>query len=289
MKLDRERGTLLLLSLLPLLIGSVIVLSVLDSSLIGEIVGGSYSFTPVQLATQAVVSTALGLVVVLALFWVVQRTGRGAKRFIVAFLVSPILGFVSVFLGQVLLLVLFKGSRYLMQGVVLFLSVGVSMISVVLVMIDVIPPLLRNVFVAFYGSIFGTFLGMTMVTSSMIVLIASIIVEDYLLIRYSPATQTEQVIDQMESDPFDYTRIKSGLVSIGVGDYVVYSLIATHSLVFFPPHVSVMALTLAGLGIFINAAVIARPGQALPAIPLPALLGVFPWLIHITALAVYAA
>ncbi len=289
MKLDKERGLLLLLSLLPLFIGSVIVVSVLDSSLIGEIVSSTYSFTPIELATQAIVSTALGMIVVLALFWVVERGGHGARRLVVAFLVSPILGFVSVFLSQALLLVLFKGSTDVLQGVVLFLSLGVSMISIVLVMIDVVPPVLRNVLVAFYGSIFGTFLGITMVTSSMVVLIASIIVEDYSLIRFSPATQTEQVIDHIGSDPFDYTRIKSGLVSVGVGDYIVYSLIATHSLVFFPPYVSAMTLALTGLGIFINATVIARPGEPLPAIPLPALLGVFPWLIHIVALALYAS
>jgi hypothetical protein len=127
-----------------------------------------------------------------------------------------------------------------------------------------------------------------MVTTSMVVIVISIVFEDYFLTRFSPAAQVEQVTDRIGSDPFDYARIQSSQVAVGAGDYITYSLIAAHSILFFPLHVWAMTLILMIVGVIINVTVLAREGAILPAIPLPALLALFPWSVHAAALALLA-
>jgi hypothetical protein len=284
-KLDKNRATLLVLSLLPLILGSVIAVAVLGSSLIGQLIAHSPSFTAEEVAVQAAISTVLGMAVVLVLFWIMERGGRRGQRLVVALVVSPILGFVSLFTGESLLLVMFKGSTNILVVLVLVVSLGVTLLSIVLVVSDLFPPVMRSAFAGFYGSVFGTFLGITMVTASMAVIVISIAVEDYLLTRYSPAASPEQMSESVGSDPFDYARIKSSRVAVGAGDYITYSLIAAHSVVFFPFHVWAMTFVLLVFGILINVTVLVHEEAILPAIPLPALMALFPWFVHIAALA----
>ncbi|TFF92782.1 hypothetical protein EU546_07150 [Candidatus Thorarchaeota archaeon] len=284
MKITRDQLTVIALSSLPIAIGSLIAGAVRNTTLIGEVIGNTSGFTIIDLAVQALVSTLLGVIVVYALFYMMRQRGHGTRRLVVALVVSPILGFVSIFIGQAFLLILFKGTTSVVEGALLAISVGVSMMSLALVIIDVIPPLVRNLFVAFYGTIFGTFLGVTMVTTSMVVLIISLVIEDYFLTRYSPIAEEEFMSDSIGSDPFDYTRIQSERVVIGVGDFVAYSLIAAHAMIFFPVYVWVLSISLAILGITINTLVFARVDEVLPAIPLPAVISVFPWVVHLMTL-----
>jgi hypothetical protein len=285
MKLDKDRGMLLVLSLLPLILGSAIAGSVLASSLIGQLITQSRAFSAAEIAIQASVSTVLGLTVVLALFWIMEKGGRRGQKLVVALVVSPILVLISLFSGEFLLLLMFKGTTNVLMVLVLMASVGISMISIVLIAIDLIPPTARSVFAGFYGSVFGTFLGITMVTTSMAVIVISIAVEDYLLTRHSPAAETEQMSELAGSNPFDYARIKSKGAAVGAGDYITYSLIAAHSVVFFPFHVWAMTFLLLVFGIFINVTVLVREGTILPAIPLPGLIALFPWFVHASVLA----
>ncbi len=289
MNIHRDHLTVIALSSLPIVVGSLVAGAVKNTALIGEVIGNTSGFTIIDLAVQALVSTVLGVMVVYALFYLMKQSGRGGRKLVVALVVSPILGFVSIFIGQAFLLILFKGSTSVLEGILLAVSVGVSMMSLALVIIDVIPPLLRNLFVAFYGSIFGTFLGVTMVTTSMVVLIVSLVIEDYLLTAHSPMADDEFMSDAIGSDPFDYTRIKSEQVMIGVGDFVAYSLIGAHAMVFFPIYVWMLSVVLAVLGIFINTVVFAKAEEVLPAIPLPAILSVFPWIVHLVTLSVLSA
>lgn len=277
------------LSSLPIAAGSLVAGGVRNTALIGQVIGTPSGFTLVDLAIQALVSTLLGVLVVYALFYMMKQRGRGTRKLVVALVVSPILGFVSIFIGQAFLLILFKGTTSVLEGALLAVSVGISMLSLALVIIDAIPPLFRNLFVAFYGSIFGTFLGVTMVTTSMVVLIVSLVIEDYFLTKHSPIADDEFMADSIGSDPFDYTRIQSERVMIGVGDFVAYSLIAAHAMVFFPIYVWILTVALAILGIAINTLVFLKPDEVLPAIPLPAILSVFPWIVHLVTLAVLSA
>jgi hypothetical protein len=156
--------------------------------------------------------------------------------------------------------------------------------SFAFIMMDSVPTAMRNFFVAFYGSVFGTFLGIIFITASMFVLVLTVVFEDYFLTRYSPAT--DLVMEpKAGADPFDFTRIESDRAAVGVGDYIAFSLISAHSLIFFPLHVWAMSVLLALVGIVINITVFAREEEVLPGIPLPALLALFPWIMHIAGLA----
>lgn len=284
MKLEKSHLIGIVISSLPLLVGSGLAHVVGGTSLIGETIGNGDSFTPLELVLQAVVSTVVGSLVVISLFWILHRRGRGAKKLVVAFVVSPIIFFVSLFLGQAFLLVLFKGAQTPLEGFVMVVSIGVSMVSIILVLIDAIPTAIRNVYVAFYGAVFGTFLAATLVTSTMFVLVFTIVAEDYLLTRYSPAVKSAQMAGKIGEDPFDYTRIESENIVVGVGDFIAYSLISSHAFLFFPSFVWLSSMALSFLGIVINLTVVAEKGKILPAIPIPAILGMFPWAAHLATL-----
>jgi len=288
MKLNRSRAILILLSATPLLLGSYVAMVVLDTAIIGRLVGTAHNYSPMQVVVEAVVSVLLGGTVVFLLFWVLQRREQGARKLVVAFVASPILFFVSMFLGQSLLLVLFKGTTSVVQGIVLLVSLAVSMLSIVLIIIDAIPHMLRNLYVAFYSSIFGIFMGITMITSTMFVLIMAIILEDFFLTRFSPAAHPVTISRRIASDPFDYARIQSESVAVGAGDFITFALISAHTFVYFPSFVWAASILMCLLGIVINVTVIAKEGEMLPAIPLPALLALFPWIAHLVALAFIA-
>ena len=162
------------------------------------------------------------------------------------------------------------------------------MMSTAFIAMDAIPRSMKNFFVAFYGTFFGTFLGIIFATPSMLVLIIALIAEDFLLTRFSPVAKETKMLDSIGSDPFDYTRIQTEQVAVGVGDFIAFSLISVHSLLFFPVYVWFLSTILAFLGIFINVVLIAEEGKPLPGIPLPGLLAVFPWVVHIIALIMIA-
>lgn len=286
MKFDRNRLSIIGVSALPLLVGAALATMVLDSDALSEIISyNTQPFTVLDIILQAVVSTGLGSVVVLSLFWIMKKQGPGAKRTIVALIVSPILTVSFFILGQSLLLILFRGSTTsILPSLISLATLGVLLMSLVFILIDSVPPALRNFFVAFYGSVFGTFLGVIFITTSMFVLVVSIVAEDYFLTRYSPAKDSFSLSDRIGTDPFEYTMIKSTTAAIGVGDYIVFSLISAHSLLFFPIYVWIMSMMLAFIGIVINVSVIARENELLPGIPLPALLALFPWVVHILTL-----
>jgi hypothetical protein len=291
MKFDRQRLSLISISTIPLLIGATLAGTIFGSSILNEIVSrNTQPFTIADIVIQALVSTGLGTLVVLSLFWIVRKRGPGARRTFVSFVVSPILTISFFILGQSLLLVLFKDvTDSILPSVLSLVTLGVLLMSFAFILMDSIPPYLRNFFVIFYGSVFGTFLGIIFITQSMFILIISVIIEDYFLTRYSPVADTSALIDKVGSDPFDLTMIQSQNVAVGVGDYILFSLISAHSLLFFPIYVWILSICLALLGIIINTTIIVRENEIHSGIPLPAILALFPWIIHILSLGVFGA
>lgn len=287
MKIDRSRITLILLASLPFLIGSVISASILTNPLFSEtVLNPSRTYTPVELLIQAMISIGLGTTIVFVLFYSLEKRGSFARRVFVAMVVSPILTLVFFVLGQALLLIMFTGAtNTILPSLLSFGSLAVFMLSIVFIVMDAVPPMLKNLFVVFYGSIFGTFLGVSFVTSSMLVLIVSLALEDWMLLRFSPAAQMETMSSQIGSDPFDYTRIQTQTVAVGAGDYIAFSLISAHAFLYFPIYVWAMSMILAMLGVIINSTIIAKEASPMPNIPLPGLMAIIPWLAHIIALA----
>lgn len=262
--------------------------TIFNSSILNEIVTrNSQPFTIIDIVVQALVSTGLGTLVVLSLFWIVRKQGRRARRTFVSLVVSPVLTVSFFIMSQSLLLILFKDvTDSILPSILSLVTLGVLFMSFAFIMIDSIPPYLRNFFVIFYGSVFGTFMGIIFITQSMFVLIISVIVEDYFLTNYSPVADTTDLIDTVGSDPFDMTMIQSQNVAVGVGDYIVFSLISAHSLLFFPIYVWILSVCLTFLGIVINATILTRENELQSGIPLPGLLALFPWVVHILALAI---
>ncbi|MFW9956486.1 MAG: hypothetical protein ACFFCT_00325 [Candidatus Odinarchaeota archaeon] len=285
MRLSQPRLTILGVSALPLAIGTLLALFILDTATIGDILLiNTQPVTVEELIIQTGVSVGLGTLIVFSLFYAIERRGPGARRTIVALVVSPILTASFFLLGQSLLFILFKGtSTSIIPSILSFASLGVLLMSFAFIMMDSVPPMLKNIFVAFYGSVFGTFLGVMSITASMFVLVIVVVMEDYFLTRYSPAAQSVMLVDTPGDDPFDYTRIQTRSAAIGAGDFIAFSLIAAHSFIFFPIYVWAMSMMLAIVGIAINATVLARENQILPGIPLPALLSLVPWIVHVIA------
>ncbi len=289
MKFDRQRLSLILLSSLPLIVGALLAGTIFGSSILSEIVvRNAQPFTIIDIAIQALVSTGLGTLVVVSLFWIIRTRGAGAKRTFVSLVVSPILTVSFFIVGQSLLLLLFKDvTNSILPSVLSLASLGVLLLSFAFILMDSIPPYLRNFFVIFYGSVFGTFLGIIFITQSMFILVVSVVIEDYFLTRFSPVADSEALTDRVGSDPFDLTMIQSQNVAVGVGDYITFSLISAHSLLFFPLYVWVLSLSFALLGVVINMTIIVRENELHPGIPLPAILALFPWIIHILTLALF--
>ena len=291
MKIDRTRLNLIVISALPLAIGALLSLMLLDSALVGEVLAGnSRIFTIEEILIQAGVSTGLGSLIVFSLFYIIEKRGPGTKRTIVALVVSPILTASFFLLGQSLLLILFKGSTpSLLPSLLSFATIGVLLMSFIFIVMDSVPPIMKNLFVVFYGSVFGTFLGVIFITASMFVLVISVVFEDYYLTKHAPAAKDAMMIDTPGDDPFDYARIQSKGAAVGVGDYLAFSLISAHSLLFFPIHVWAMSVMLALVGIIINATIIAKENKILPGIPLPAILALLPWAIHLIVMGLLGA
>jgi hypothetical protein len=279
----KPRFTILLVSAFPLVIGTILAIFVLDASTIGDIlIINSRPISIEELFVQTALSVGLGSLIVFSLFYALERRGPGAKRTIVALVVSPILTASFFLLSQSLLFILFKGtSTSIIPSLLSFASLGVLLMSFAFILMDSVPPLLKNIFVAFYGSVFGTFLGVMFITASMLVLVVVVSIEDYFLVRHSPAAKSALLIDTPGHDPFDYTRIKTKSISVGAGDFIAFSLIAAHSFIFFPVYVWAMSILLALIGIIINSTILARENQILPGIPLPAILALLPWVVHV--------
>jgi hypothetical protein len=263
----------------------------LDSALIGDVLlNNSRTYTIEQILIQAGISTGLGSIIVFSLFYIIEKRGPGAKRTIVALVVSPLLTASFFIIGQSLLLLLFKGATpSIWPSILSFATLGILLMSFIFILMDSIPPLMKNLFVIFYGSIFGTFLGVISITASMFVLVISVVIEDYYLTKHAPAAKDVVMLDTPGDDPFDYARIQSKGAAVGVGDYIAFSLISSHSLIFFPLHVWVMSMILALVGITINATIIAKENEVLPGIPLPAILALFPWAIYLITMGVLSA
>ncbi|TFG33984.1 hypothetical protein EU527_05875 [Candidatus Thorarchaeota archaeon] len=289
MVINRIRMKLIAVSVLPLIIGALLAYMLLDAALIGEVlIANSRNFSIESVVIQSLVSTGLGSLIVVSIFYMIQRKGSGAKKALVSIIVSPLLTISFYLLGQSLLLILFKSTTPSIWASLLSLaSLGVFLMSFVFIITDSIPPFLKNFFVIFYGSIFGTFLGVIFITASMFVLVISVVFEDYFLSRYTSSTQEAFLSDIPGEDPFDFTRIQTKNIAVGVGDYLAFSLISAHSLLFFPLHVWAMSMLLATIGIVINATVFVKEEEILPAIPLPAILALFPWVVHLLTLSIF--
>jgi hypothetical protein len=280
-----EKASIIAVTALPLLIGSGLTLLVFDTSLLGNMVAHvPQPKNPLELLTTSLAFTGLAILVVFLMYYVLEHRSMHARRALTAAVAAPVFLFSSVFLGQTILLVLFKGANQLnllVYGLISFGSIGFSMFSLVLIVADVAPRYLKNMFVIIYGGSYGTFLGMVVPTYTMLVIIPAIILEDWFLTSYVLAKKKPE---DWTSDPFKHTQVEMSSATIGFGDFIVYALLVAHALSYFPIFVWICSFILAITGMTVNVYILAKQERILPAIPLPAILAVFPWLVHIVTL-----
>jgi hypothetical protein len=283
MHVNQDKLIVIAFSSLPLWMGSILAILVLDVSMIGNIVTRvPQPDNPIQLITTSLVFTIVALLMVFSLYLVLERKGMRARKLVATAIATPIFFFSSIFLGQTTLLLLFKGSSsgfVILNWIILFTSLGTSMFLLVLMAADAVSSSMKNFFIILYGSLFGTFLGMIMPTFTNFIVIPAVIIEDWLLI--SRISSTNKKLSH-SGDIFRGTGVETRSASIGFGDFVIYALLAAHSLSYFPIFVWICSLSLALTGIAVNVFILAKDRNILPAIPLPAILAIAPWLVHLT-------
>ena len=283
--MELDKSSIILVTALPLIIGSVLTLLVFDTSLLGNMVAHvPQPRNALELFTTSLIFTAIAMFIVFSMYFVLEHRSMQARKAVATAVAAPVFLFSSVFLGQTILLVLFKGANelnLLIYGIISFGSIAFSMFSLVLIVADVAPTSLKNMFVIIYGGSFGTFLGMVVPTSTMLVVIPAIIFEDWFLTKRVLAKKKPEA---WTGDPFKHTQVETKSATIGFGDFIVYALLAAHTLSYFPLFVWICSLSLAIAGMSVNVYLFASEDKVIPAIPLPAVLAIFPWLVHLTTL-----
>lgn len=280
-----EKSNIVIITALPLFIGSALTFLVFDTSLLGNMVAHvPQPRNVIELFTTSLIFTGIAMFVVFSMFFILERRSMEARKAVATAVAAPVFLFSSVFLGQTILLVLFKGANQLnllIYGIISFGSIAFSMFSLVLIVADVAPTSLKNMFVIIYGGSFGTFLGMVVPTSTMLVVIPAIIFEDWFLTK---RILSKKKPESWTGDPFRHTQVETRSATIGFGDFIVYALLASHALSYFPMFVWICSLALAITGMSVNVYLLASEDRVIPAIPIPAFLALFPWIVHLTTL-----
>jgi hypothetical protein len=228
----------------------------------------------------SVLYTVLGVFVVLVLNLIIGRVSLKASRFMVSFLLSPILFIVMVVFIQTLLLIALKSATLdLVYSLLAFGSIYASAFLVFLVSVDALPPRGKNMFVIFYGSVFGAIMGLNAPTAIIFVLLIALAIEDYVLVRMNEDLQDN--ISRVDSDPFDYLRFKTKNVIVGVGDIIVFSMIGAHAFYFLPLPIFLISVGMLFLGIVLLVYLSIKRESVMPGLFLPSMFSLLPWVIWI--------
>ncbi len=228
----------------------------------------------------SVVYTVFGVVVVLFLNMLAGRLDLKMNRAVVSFLLSPVLFIVMVVFIQTLLLISFKtASIDLIYSILAFGSVYASAFLIFLISVDALSPRAKNIFVIFYGSVFGAIIGLNAPTAVVFLLLLALAVEDYVIVN----TVKDQYVEasRVTADPYDYLRFKTKNVVVGVGDIIVFSVIGAHAFYFFPFPVFVISTVMLLLGILTLVYLSITKEEVLPGLFVPSMFSLIPWLIWI--------
>ncbi|MHA1839428.1 MAG: hypothetical protein ACTSYO_05680 [Candidatus Ranarchaeia archaeon] len=226
----------------------------------------------------AVIYTGLGVLVVLVLNMMMDRFSVKMGRYIVSFILSPVLFVVMVVFTQTLLLVALKGASIdIVYSVLAFGSIYASVFLVFLVSVDALSPRAKNMFVIFYGSVFGAAIGLNAPTGIVFTLILTLAIEDYLLVSKSEPN----VSYDYTSDPYDDLRFKTKNIIVGVGDIIVFSVIGSHAFYFFPFPVFIVSIALLFIGVLVLFYTSIHNEKMVPGLFIPSILSLAPWMIWI--------
>ncbi|MHA2060264.1 MAG: hypothetical protein ACW976_05765, partial [Candidatus Ranarchaeia archaeon] len=228
----------------------------------------------------SILYTALGVGIVLLLNIIAGRFSLKMNRFMVSFILSPILFIVMVIVIQTLLFIALKSASLdLIFSLLAFGSLYASAFLVFLISVDALSSRAKNIFVIFYGSVFGAIVGLNAPSAVIFVLLIALAVEDYLIVNSSQAPLPEP--NRFESDPYDYLRYKTKNVIVGVGDIIVFSVIGAHSFYFFPLPIAVASIGMLFVGIIILVYLSITKDKIMPGLFIPSILSLLPWVVWI--------
>ena len=265
------------ISLIPILIGGLIVYAISGSFLVPS------HPTPIppgmslsELIISTIASVVLGVLVVFFMYLLINKRKK-IENLVVATIMSPIIFITTVFLGNTLLLILFKGAtpNPLFYMVVAFISIYFTLFSFAFILTDTLPYNLRNIFVIAYSSIFGTFLGISLPTITMVVILVVLILEDYLLLSKMPHIDR----DDTKYDPYSYIRITLKSIVMGGGDFIVYSIVSSHTMLYFGVFLWLITVFLLIFGIWFSLKYLQKGNLYIPALPVPVGLSLILWVI----------
>ncbi len=266
-------------SLIPIIISGMLVFITSGSYLVPEhpsAIPSNMSLTELIITT--LYSIILSGVVVLFMYLFLLKNKK-SEHLIIAAIMSPIIFITTVFFGNTLLLILFKGAtpNPFLYLIIAFLSIYLTALSFIFILTDMLPNSLRNIFVIGYSSIFGTFLGLSLPTISMVFILLVLVFEDLLMISKKPHVHRKNT----SYDPYSYIRFAHDNFLIGAGDFIVYSIISSHTMLIFGLFVWILVFILLLAGLRLSLVFLSEEKTYVPVLPIPVTLSIIVWLILI--------
>lgn len=248
------------------------------------VIGSDRFLYPFALPTAAALMESLLGTLIIALvggaataatFLIFRRGGELLSRIVMAVFLSPVFFLLIVFLGEVILLVLFfQSQRTLFFSLIAFASIFFASLSVVLILTDAVGIAGRNAIFTLYGLILAVFLGSSFSWYSSLAVLGVLAAEDALFAaKLGPSI--------VEADPHRQARsafaFAIGPMVIGIGDLVVAGALVAYSLRFFGWLVAALTGVAVLIGCAINTGIVARrPNRVIPGIPIPLLCALVP-------------
>gem|GEM_PF-3550622 len=266
---------------LPLVLGLIISVGVTSTMLA---IGAARPLLPqsrdsFESIVIALILALIGLLGATGLYQLVRMRKAFAVRLIFLAIFAPWVAMMTVILGQALLLGAVKGSGFA-RGVTIWfafiflLSIYASILFAVLVLMGSLPVRIRNVVYVVYGSMIGAFVGVSLSTGALVAILTALALYDLLVVRrFGRGPDAEDIA--LGREPWATLSFSGLTVEVGIGEFIVYAIIAAHALGYFGTFGAELAVTMVLIGAAINLIQLGREGFV-AGFPIPTLLGILP-------------
>lgn len=234
---------------------------------------------PVESIFIALILALIGLLGATGLYQLVKMRKTFAVRLIFLAIFAPWVAVMSVVLGQALLLGAVKGSGFA-PGVtiwfvfVFLLSIYASILFAVLVLMGSLSVKIRNVVYVVYGSMIGAFVGVSLSTAALVAILTALALYDLLVVRRFGRGPTAEDI-ALRREPWATLSFSGMTVEVGIGEFIVYAIIAAHALSYFGALSAYLAVAMVLIGATVNLIQLRHEGFV-AGFPIPTLLGLLP-------------
>ena len=229
----------------------------------------------------ALVLAVVGLAGATGLYHLVRMRKTFAVRLVFVAIFAPWVAVMTLILGQALLLGAVKGTGF-PQGLtiwfvfVFLLSVYASIIFAIMVLMGSLSTRVRNVVYVVYGSMIGAFIGVSLSTAPLVAILVSLAIYDLFVVRRFGRERTAEDI-ALGREPWATLSFSGLTIEIGIGEFIVYAIIAAHALGYFGFLGGLLSVAMILIGAGINLIQLEREGFV-AGFPIPTLLGLLPLL-----------